>query len=214
MRRIGVVIGEPLDFSRFEGMEGDRFILRSITDEIMYELQRLSGQEYVDVYASSVKEQARKRARAERSTASGVATRQPIGSIAGPRRPRIPSRTAEESSVVDPSETRRARRSRCDRRSRLLADAAHQAAAGLAGRRGRRRGIRRDRDAAAAGLRRRGRHPARAARARPRAARRSCCRAATAPRPSPARRPSRSATGSRRCCRWRSCSPTARRCPS
>jgi 1-acyl-sn-glycerol-3-phosphate acyltransferase len=56
VRRIGVVIGEPLDFSRFEGLEGDRFILRSITDEIMYELQKLSGQEYVDVYATSVKE--------------------------------------------------------------------------------------------------------------------------------------------------------------
>jgi len=56
VRRVGVVFGEPLDFSRFEGMEGDRFILRSITDEIMYELSRISGQEYVDVYASSVKE--------------------------------------------------------------------------------------------------------------------------------------------------------------
>jgi 1-acyl-sn-glycerol-3-phosphate acyltransferase len=56
VRRIGIVFGEPLDFSRFEGLEGDRFILRSITDEIMYELDRLSGQEYVDVYASSVRE--------------------------------------------------------------------------------------------------------------------------------------------------------------
>ena len=56
VRRIGIVIGEPLDFSRFEGLEGDRFILRSITDEIMYELNRISGQEYVDVYASSVRE--------------------------------------------------------------------------------------------------------------------------------------------------------------
>jgi 1-acyl-sn-glycerol-3-phosphate acyltransferase len=56
VRRIGIVIGEPLDFSRFKGMESDRFILRSITDEIMYELNRLSGQEYVDVYASSVKD--------------------------------------------------------------------------------------------------------------------------------------------------------------
>ncbi|KQQ01485.1 MULTISPECIES: lysophospholipid acyltransferase family protein [unclassified Rathayibacter] len=54
--RIGIVFGEPLDFSRFEGMEGDRFILRSITDEIMYELLALSGQEYLDVYATSVKE--------------------------------------------------------------------------------------------------------------------------------------------------------------
>jgi 1-acyl-sn-glycerol-3-phosphate acyltransferase len=56
VQRIGVVIGKPLDFSRFEGLEGDRFILRSITDEIMYELNGLSGQEYSDVYATSVKE--------------------------------------------------------------------------------------------------------------------------------------------------------------
>jgi 1-acyl-sn-glycerol-3-phosphate acyltransferase len=56
VQRIGIVIGEPLDFSRFAGLEGDRFILRSITDEIMYELNRLSGQEYVDIYASSVKD--------------------------------------------------------------------------------------------------------------------------------------------------------------
>ncbi len=58
VRRVGIVFGEPLDFSRFRGLEGDRFVLRSITDEIMYELSRLSGQEYVDVYASSVKEKA------------------------------------------------------------------------------------------------------------------------------------------------------------
>jgi 1-acyl-sn-glycerol-3-phosphate acyltransferase len=56
IRRIGVIFGEPLDFSRFYGLEGDRFILRAVTDEIMYELVGLSGQNYVDVYASSVKE--------------------------------------------------------------------------------------------------------------------------------------------------------------
>lgn len=55
LRRPGIVIGEPLDFSRFEGLEGDRFVLRSITDELMYELNRLSGQEYVDVYATTMK---------------------------------------------------------------------------------------------------------------------------------------------------------------
>lgn len=63
VRRIGIVFGEPLDFSRFEGMESDRFILRSVTDEIMYELNRISGQEYVDVYASSVKERIGSRSR-------------------------------------------------------------------------------------------------------------------------------------------------------
>ena len=63
VRRIGVIFGEPLDFSRFEGLEGDRFILRAITDEIMYELSRISGQEYVDVYASSVKDKMASRSR-------------------------------------------------------------------------------------------------------------------------------------------------------
>ena len=63
VRRIGVIFGEPLDFSRFEGLEGDRFILRSITDEIMYELNRISGQEYVDIYASSIREKLASRSR-------------------------------------------------------------------------------------------------------------------------------------------------------
>jgi 1-acyl-sn-glycerol-3-phosphate acyltransferase len=57
VRRIGIIVGKPLDFSRFDGMDGDRIVLRAITDEIMYELMKLSGQEYVDVYASSVKKQ-------------------------------------------------------------------------------------------------------------------------------------------------------------
>lgn len=55
IRRIGTVIGKPLDFSRFNGMSADRFVLRSVTDEIMLEIQKLSGQKYVDVYASSVR---------------------------------------------------------------------------------------------------------------------------------------------------------------
>ena len=54
--RVGIRIGEPLDFTRYEGLEDDRFILRSVTDEVMYELMRLSGQEYVDMYATRAKE--------------------------------------------------------------------------------------------------------------------------------------------------------------
>lgn len=56
IRRIGIIFGEPMDFTRYKGLEDDRFVQRSVTDEIMYELMRLSGQEYVDVYASTVKE--------------------------------------------------------------------------------------------------------------------------------------------------------------
>ncbi|QOD92705.1 lysophospholipid acyltransferase family protein [Chryseoglobus sp. 28M-23] len=61
--RPGVVFGEPLDFTRFTGLESDRFVLRSVTDEIMYELGRLSGQEYRDVYATSVKDKRPAKAR-------------------------------------------------------------------------------------------------------------------------------------------------------
>ncbi|MDN5744936.1 MAG: 1-acyl-sn-glycerol-3-phosphate acyltransferase [Nocardioidaceae bacterium] len=47
--------GAPMDFSRYAGLENDRFILRAVTDEIMYEIMRLSGQEYVDMYAARAK---------------------------------------------------------------------------------------------------------------------------------------------------------------
>ena len=57
-RKVRIRIGEPMDFARYEGMAGDRFIERSMTDEIMYNLMELSGQTYVDQYATSVKEKA------------------------------------------------------------------------------------------------------------------------------------------------------------
>jgi 1-acyl-sn-glycerol-3-phosphate acyltransferase len=53
--KVRVRFGVPLDFSRYEGLAGDRFVERSMTDEIMYELMQLSGQEYVDQYAAKVK---------------------------------------------------------------------------------------------------------------------------------------------------------------
>jgi len=58
-----VRFGKPLDFSRYFGLENDRYILRAITDEIMYEIMRLSGQEYVDMYAGRAKEAATKAAK-------------------------------------------------------------------------------------------------------------------------------------------------------
>jgi 1-acyl-sn-glycerol-3-phosphate acyltransferase len=57
-RKVHIKLGEPLDFSRYYGMAGDRFIERSMTDEIMYALMELTGQTYVDMYAASVKERA------------------------------------------------------------------------------------------------------------------------------------------------------------
>ena len=53
--RPGVRFGRPLDFSRYYGLENDHIVLRAMTDEIMYELMKLSGQEYVDEYAQGAK---------------------------------------------------------------------------------------------------------------------------------------------------------------
>ncbi|MET0837757.1 MAG: lysophospholipid acyltransferase family protein [Marmoricola sp.] len=75
-----VRFGKPLDFSRYEGLENDRYILRSITDEVMYEIMRLSGQEYVDSYANVAKEEAKKAAelkKAEKSGGTGEASSGP-----------------------------------------------------------------------------------------------------------------------------------------
>lgn len=62
-----VHFGKPLDFSRYEGMQNDRYILRSITDEIMYEVMCLSGQEYVDMYATTAKELSKEQAKEQAS---------------------------------------------------------------------------------------------------------------------------------------------------
>jgi 1-acyl-sn-glycerol-3-phosphate acyltransferase len=62
IKRVRIRFGAPLDFSRYAGMAGDRFIERAVTDEIMYELMELSGREYVDVYAQKVKAQQAKAA--------------------------------------------------------------------------------------------------------------------------------------------------------
>lgn len=55
IHKVRIRIGVPLDFSRYDGMSGDRFVERSMTDEVMYELMLLSGQQYVDLYAAKVK---------------------------------------------------------------------------------------------------------------------------------------------------------------
>ncbi|MEU9254123.1 lysophospholipid acyltransferase family protein [Streptomyces sp. NPDC048270] len=66
IRRVTIRFGEPMDFSRYAGLEGERTVLRAVTDEIMYAILELSGQEYVDRYAAEVKaeeEEERKKAR-------------------------------------------------------------------------------------------------------------------------------------------------------
>ncbi len=54
--RVGVRVGPPVDLSRYAGRADDRFVLRAATDDIMRALVALSGQEYVDVYATVTKD--------------------------------------------------------------------------------------------------------------------------------------------------------------
>ncbi len=55
--QVTVEFGKPLSFERYYDRPRDRFVLRSVTDEIMYEIMMMTGQEYVDEYASKVKKQ-------------------------------------------------------------------------------------------------------------------------------------------------------------
>lgn len=55
VRRPGIRIGRPLDFSAYYDQVENREVLRWVTDEIMAAIQELTGQEYVDVYATSIK---------------------------------------------------------------------------------------------------------------------------------------------------------------
>ena len=72
--RPGVRFGKPLDFSRYYGLHEDRIVLRAITDEIMYELMNLAGQEYVDEYAQRNKlRRGSSRRNPERGTPAGTA---------------------------------------------------------------------------------------------------------------------------------------------
>jgi 1-acyl-sn-glycerol-3-phosphate acyltransferase len=48
---IGVKFSKPMYFDRYNDRADDPRVLRQITDEIMFELRALSGQDYVDRYA-------------------------------------------------------------------------------------------------------------------------------------------------------------------
>lgn len=55
IRRVGLIIGTPMRFDAYYTNAGDRFAQRAVTDEVMSQIQRLSGQEYVDIYATTQK---------------------------------------------------------------------------------------------------------------------------------------------------------------
>jgi len=52
-RRVHIRFGPPITVDKYADRDSDRMVLRQITDEVMYEIRNLSGQEYVDSYAGS-----------------------------------------------------------------------------------------------------------------------------------------------------------------
>ncbi len=66
VRRVGMIIGEPMSFDSYYANAEDRFAQRAVTDEIMSQIMRLSGQEYVDTYASEAKRRMAQQAERER----------------------------------------------------------------------------------------------------------------------------------------------------
>ncbi len=78
LKRPGVRFGKPLDFSRYYGMQTDRYVLRAVTDEILYALMELSGQEYMDMYATVRKSEidAEKRQKKDTQDDNGASTQE------------------------------------------------------------------------------------------------------------------------------------------
>jgi 1-acyl-sn-glycerol-3-phosphate acyltransferase len=95
LMRPGIRIGKPMDFSRYQGMEHDRFIQRALTDAVMYEIMRLSGQEYVDMYATAAKRQLADEAKRKADVETAAQDRAKGATIdarpAGPRRRTVQS---------------------------------------------------------------------------------------------------------------------------
>jgi 1-acyl-sn-glycerol-3-phosphate acyltransferase len=103
--RPGVRFGKPLDFSRYYGLETDRIVLRAVTDEIIYEIMKLSGQEYVDEYAARHKamQQAAKRAQRQeaKAAAAALAANAPVAEAGGDGAKAVRDGSADDGSAGD-----------------------------------------------------------------------------------------------------------------
>ncbi len=85
-KRVHIRFGRPIDVSRYADRADDRMVLRQITDEVMFEIRNLSGQHYVDTYATK-----------------GAAPQEPrVPVISEPEVPSVVDITAEGPEVDEP----------------------------------------------------------------------------------------------------------------
>jgi 1-acyl-sn-glycerol-3-phosphate acyltransferase len=79
-----IKIGRPINVERYRSRGDEHLVLRQITDELMFEIRELTGQEYRNVYAG-------KKAETEPTIAARVGT---MGDLAAPGRDMAESLTA------------------------------------------------------------------------------------------------------------------------
>ena len=65
IKRVKIAYGEPIDVSEYLDQAKDPVVLRAITNRVMEALQQMSGQEYVDIYATKARALQDAQARAE-----------------------------------------------------------------------------------------------------------------------------------------------------
>ena len=54
--RCSITVGNPINTTRYKGRDDTHLVLRQITDELMYEIRELTGQDYVNHYAGKTAE--------------------------------------------------------------------------------------------------------------------------------------------------------------
>lgn len=81
---LAIEFGRPIEVGRYRDREGDHLALRQIIDEVMYEIRRLSGQDYVDSYATKKAEGISTDTAAIPSSDSSPAPADDHGTKAGP----------------------------------------------------------------------------------------------------------------------------------
>ena len=75
-----IKIGRPINVARYQGRGDDHLLLRRITDELMFEIRELTGQEYRNVYAGKTAESEPVPAPAK---VAHVGDREPVPEMAG-----------------------------------------------------------------------------------------------------------------------------------
>ncbi len=103
-RRVEVRIGEPIDVAgRFDDHQDNPMVLRQITDEIMFEIARLTGQPYVDSYASRERAVLAGPAQPARvRSAVDLPTMEGTGALPGNGHTRLAAGAAEGGSAGNP----------------------------------------------------------------------------------------------------------------